>query len=534
MKKFNLSISLQISIFLIIVAFIPVAITMALKTYEKQLLLMMESSNVQQGRLVSAALITNETETIDKDFALAFLKNMNGRFDCRIRILDENGVMIADSSSVSENIVESSNSVSKRMESSQNELLKSPEQSFIYRLFSFPIRIYRKYLKEPVIPYETADFYANKSVFDGDEIKSALDGKYGAVTRISSGGQVSVTLYSAIPVIKNEKICGVVLVNRSTYRILQNLYELRLDLGKIFLRSLIVVILIAVFLAFRISYPLRKLAKQAADCADKKGRIFFTDFTGRKRHDEIGELSRSFTSLIGRLNRRIKFSQAFSSDIAHEFKNPLTAIRTSAELLGSSDLSENEKSELASAIVDEVSHLQTLLNGVRNISKIDAGVTDGDECASVPVNSCANHIIERLKKKYPSVNIEFFSNKDEINLPLPQDYFDRVAENLIDNAMSFGTEVSVSSVLEKDSFCFSVEDNGKGVSEEALSKIFERFYSERDESQNNAFSHTGLGLSIVRAIADSLEGEICVSESEKLGGAKFCFSIPYKFNFLRK
>ncbi|MBP5794291.1 MAG: ATP-binding protein, partial [Spirochaetaceae bacterium] len=137
-------------------------------------------------------------------------------------------------------------------------------------------------------------------------------------------------------------------------------------------------------------------------------------------------------------------------------------------------------------------------------------------------------------KKYPSVNIEFSSNKDEINLPLPQDYFDRVAENLIDNAMSFGTEVSVSSVLGKDYFCFSVEDNGKGVSEEALSKIFERFYSERDESQNNAFSHTGLGLSIVRAIADSLEGEICVSESEKLGGAKFCFSIPYKFNFLRK
>ena len=526
-RNFNLSISLQISIFLIIVAFIPVAIMMALKTYEKQQLLMMESSNVQQGRLVSAALVTNESETIDKDFALDFLKNMNGRFDSRIRILDENGMMIADSSSVSENIADTPASVLKRIESSQEELLKSPEQSFVYRLFSFPIRIYRKYLREPVIPYETADFYANKSVFDGDEIKSALDGKYGAVTRISSGGQVSVTLYSAIPVIKNEKICGVVLVNRSTYKILQNLYELRLDLGKIFLRSLIVVILIAVFLAFRISYPLKKLAKQAAECADKKGRIFFTDFTGKKRHDEIGELSRAFTSLIDRLNRRIKFSQAFSSDIAHEFKNPLTAIRTSAELLGSSDLSENEKSELASAIVDEVSHLQTLLNGVRNISKIDAGIIE-EEHTSVPVNSCAKHIIERLKNKYSSVNIEFSSNKEEINLPLPQDYFDRVAENLIDNAMSFGSKVFVSSVLEDSKFRFAVEDNGRGVNGEQLSKIFERFYSERSETQNNDFSHTGLGLSIVRAIADSLEGEICVSESEKLGGAKFCFAIPIR------
>lgn len=534
MKKFNLSISLQISIFLIIVAFIPVAITMALKTYEKQQLAMMESSNVQQGRLVSAALATDNDESINKDFAAAFLKNMNGRFDSRIRVLDGNGMLVADSSAVSENddtAAEADSdavSNSERYEAKTEETLKPANQSFVYRLFSFPIRVYRRYFKAPAMPYESADFYTGKSVFDGEEVKAALDGKYGAVTRISSGGQVSVTLYSAIPVIKNEKVCGVVLVNRSTYKILQNLYELRLDLGKIFLRSLIVVVLIAVFLAFRISYPLRKLARQASDCADKKGRIFFTDFTGKKRHDEIGELSRSFTSLIGRLNRRIKFSQAFSSDIAHEFKNPLTAIRTSAELLGSSSLSETEKSELASAIADEVSHLQTLLNGVRNISKIDAGTAEGDELAPVPVNSCTNHIIDRLKKKYPAVNVKFESNKDEINLPLPQDYFDRVAENLIDNAMSFGTEIFVSSVLEKDFFCFSVEDNGKGVSGEAAAKIFERFYSERAESQNSDFSHTGLGLSIVKAIADSLEGEVLVSESAKLGGAKFSFSIPLK------
>lgn len=526
-RNLNLSISLQISIFLIIMAFIPVAIMMALKTYEKQQLLMMESSNVQQGRLVSAALITDKNDSINKDFAEAFLRNMNGRFDARIRILDDKGLLLADSSSVSESEKAEETALSSRYAENPESGLKSPEKSFVYRLFSFPIRIYRKYLKEPSVPYESADYYTNRTVFDGDEIKSALKGKYGAVTRISSGGQVSVTLYSAIPVIKNQKVYGVVLVNRSTYKILQNLYELRLDLGKIFLRSLIVVILIAVFLAFRISYPLKKLAKQASECADKKGRIFFTDFTGRKRHDEIGELSRSFTSLIDRLNRRIKFSQAFSSDIAHEFKNPLTAIRTSAELLGSGDLSESEKSELASAIVDEVSHLQTLLNGVRNISKIDAGLIEEQE-NFLPVNACTKHVMERLKKKYPSVNADFLSNKDEINLPLPQDYFDRVAENLIDNAMSFATDVLVSTVYEKNIFTFNVEDNGKGVKKEASEKIFERFYSERAESQNAGFSHTGLGLSIVKAIADSLEGEILLSESEKLGGAKFSFSIPIK------
>ena len=172
MKKFNLSISLQISIFLIIVAFIPVAITMALKTYEKQQLAMMESSNVQQGRLVSAALATEKSDAVDKDFAAAFLKNMNGRFDSRIRVLDGNGMLVADSSAVSENdetadeAASGAASNSVRYEAKTEETLKPANQSFVYRLFSFPIRIYRRYFKAPAMPYESADFYTGKSVFD--------------------------------------------------------------------------------------------------------------------------------------------------------------------------------------------------------------------------------------------------------------------------------------------------------------------------------------------------------------------------------
>ena len=530
-KKINISISLQISIFLIIVAFIPVAIMISLKTYEKQQLSMMENSNVQQGRIVSATLETNQTDKddlIDKTFARDLLNNMDGRFDARIRILDSSGLLIADSSSVEENqdksIGNKTEYTGRALEEPKNVETKEKEP-FVYRLFSYPVRIYRRYFKRPAASYETADYYASRTVFDGEEVQEALKGKYGAVTRISGGGQVCVTLYSAIPVIKNEKVCGVVLVNRSTYKILQNLYDLRLDLGKIFLRSLLVVLIIAVFLAFRIVHPIKLLSKQAVECADKKGRIFFTDFAGKKRRDEIGELSKSFTSLIDRLNKRIKFSQAFSSDIAHEYKNPLTAIRTSAELLGSTELSQKEKTELSNAIIDEVSHLETLLNGVRNISKIDAGIME-EEANTVPVNTCVKHIIKRLENKYPQVHVSFESNQDEISLALPQDYLDRVTENLIDNAMSFGKNVNVSSELGKDFYCLKVQDDGKGVNPEIFEKIFERFYSERKQTQEKDYLHTGLGLSIVKSIADSLEGKITVAKSEALGGAEFSFYIP--------
>ena len=96
-KKLFLSISIQISIFLVIVAFMPVAIMMALNTYEKQQLSMMENSNVQQGRLVSSALSAKDRTSVDVEFAASFMHNMNNRFDSRIRILDKDGTLLLDS-----------------------------------------------------------------------------------------------------------------------------------------------------------------------------------------------------------------------------------------------------------------------------------------------------------------------------------------------------------------------------------------------------------------------------------------------------
>lgn len=539
MKKFRVSISIQISIFLILVAFIPVAVMMALRTYETQLLSMLENSNVQQARLVAAALESYSSlqeSDITEEIATLLLKNMDGNFDSRIRILDKSGKLLADSATV-----DGSYKVKTSIKQT-TETVSSAEQSIIYKIFSLPIRIYRKFFRPPVSDiYDTADYYSHKTIYDGEEILAALQKKYGAITRISTGNQVSVTLYSALPVFAlNQEVCGVVLVNRSTYRILQNLYELRLDLAKIFLKSLVVVAFIALFLFLRISMPLKKLSRQTVQCADKKGRILFTNFIGSKRKDEIGELSRSFSTLIEKLNKKINFSQAFSSDISHEFKNPLTAIRSSAELLENSEISSTDRKELSNAIVEEVEQLQRLITGVRNISKIDAGDDFQEEIKNLPVNFYVSNIVENFQKKYESVTLECNLYANEIFVSLPETYLYRICDNLIGNAVSFGKKVVVSTSLvepvhlkESKFLVLSVEDDGPGIRDDITEKIFQRFYSDRDSSENSVIQdkvHTGLGLSIVKAIVDSLEGDISVTKSENLGGALFKVMIPIRIN----
>ena len=537
--RLRFPISIQISFFLILAVFVPVAAMMMLNTYESQLLTMTENSNVQQARLLSASLsVASEgTDSIRAETAISILSSMDGRFDSRIRILDGTGHLLADSSRIDlpldKTVPDESNTYSRAPSIETSE--KAVEDSFVYRLFSIPVRVYRK-LRPPAAVYSNADYYSSKTIYDGEEIQTALAGRYGAKTRISSGGQVSVTLYSAVPVITDGKVIGVVLVSRSTWRILQNLYELRTDLAKIFLASLAVVLLIAFFLGFRISLPLKKLSKQTSECADKKGRINsekLRQFTGSRRRDEIGDLSRSFKTLIDKLDAKIRYTQAFASDVNHEFKNPLAAIRSSAELLGE-PLNNEERAHFSGAITEEITHLEHLLTEVRNISKIDG--TDAEtDTENIPLNDFINNLASRMRTAFPNTQIDTAVIGRNPVVKMNPEYLERILSNLIENAAGFAQKVQVTMGIKEFSgprrkeLSIFVADNGKGIDESEYEKIFERFYSNRPAAQSNTTAltgHTGLGLSIVKSIVDACEGKITVSRSPTLGGAEFSIQLP--------
>ncbi len=520
MKRLKISISIQILVFTLLVVFLPAGSILLLKTYEKQQLSSLESSLVQQGRIFAASL----SEDFSKENADRILKNMNQRFDARIRILDKSGNLISDSSrSSAEKVSEKSSESHSSEEKTEQKKDETPERSLIYRVLSFPFRMYRKFFRPPAIDvYDSADFYSNKTVYDGREIQAALDGRYGAITRISSGDQISVTLYSAIPVLKDDKVIGAVLVSRSTYKILQNLYELRRDIARIFLWSFLLIIAVTIFFYFRISHPLKKLSKEAQNCTDRQGHLVKEKLTGADRNDEIGELSRSFSSLLKKLADRIRFTESFSADLSHEFKNPLAAIRLSAELMQNENTSE-EAQKKCSAITDEVSHLEMLLGGVRKLSQIDS---DDFEKELIPLDLFLENISKRIQMRYEDKTISCSLHCEKRKIEIDPELLDRMTENLLENAVSFGNKILVESkvisVGKKDFYRISIQDDGPGISKENEKKIFDRFYSTRKNKNN----HSGLGLSLVKAVCENAGGNIQVSKSPVLGGACFTVTLP--------
>ncbi len=197
---------------------------------------------VQQGRILSAAL-GNQGE-IHKEKAEFILNNLEGRTETRLRVVDSEGNLLADTSTlyVPKQSDPSSNWRSNSSENENTEKTVYKEDTFLYRLAIFPVRVYRKIFNAPV-SVENETFYIPSEPLQGKEIQAALEGRYGAVTRLSGGGQISVTLYTAIPVLNRDKVVGAVLSSQSTYRILKDIYEVRLFIVKIFIASLIAALL---------------------------------------------------------------------------------------------------------------------------------------------------------------------------------------------------------------------------------------------------------------------------------------------------
>ena len=523
-KTFKLfsRISIRLLIFNLLLVFIPIAGSLYLKTYENQLLISLENTMVQQGRILSAALSGNEK--LDEEKAKKILLKLNKRTTSRLRIVDKNGTLLADSSVIKLPLKNKNNSwISYR----NKEIVNTKKNGYfnlIYNIFLYPIRICRKLILPPTPVSDPADFYSYNAPILGPEIKSALQGKYGAITRLSAGGQKSLTLYSAIPILYNEEVTGVVLVSQSTYNILKDLYEVRKAILRIFLITIIFAVLISLLLDYTISKPIIRLRNEAKNLLDKKGRLIGY-FQESKRKDEIGDLARSLKELTRRLGSHLTFIESFSADLSHEMKNPIASIQNAIDI-SLSVKNKKEQKRFLEMIKKEAFRMEKLLQGIREITNIDISI-DNEKKEIIDPIIIIGHIIEGYKLRSIKQKIKLETKYSSISLQMAPERFVQIIENLIDNAISFSptnSDIIIIVTKKNNNAEIHIIDNGTGIENKNIDKIFQRFFSYRPEN-NDKNKHTGLGLSIVKSIVEAYNGKIAV-KNRKENGAEFIISLP--------
>lgn len=527
--KFLSKISVRLLLFNVLLVIIPLAFLFYLDIYEKKLLSAQEHAMVQQGRIMSSAL--SGTNSLDRE-AQRILNNLNKRQEARIRIIDRDGIVVADSALIGGGItpvkvVNSTRSYSSEAGYTETATLKkSNDSNFLYSMVRTSLDFIRYFIRGPRDDRGVIEYYSGRNMLEGREVQAALSGRYGATTRISRGGQRSITMYSAIPVESDGRVIGVVLVSQSTYRILQNLYQIRLEILKIFLICLAAACIISFILSRTIAGPLKKLRNQAREITDNRGRIT-SHFKTIRNRDEIGDLNDSLQDLTKKLHSHLLQTEAFASDVSHEFKNPLASIQSATELLRDSE--DTDRSRFINIISQEASRLERLISGVREISVIDVKLNE-EERTSIEPLEILEAVISNFKIKTSHIELKFKIERnfeDEIKIVFAPERFVQVLENIIANAVSFspiGGEISVFINKEADFLLISVCDDGPGIPKENMDKIFNRFFTYR-KNRNAGSRNSGLGLSICEVIIKGYGGSI-IPGNITGRGAEFKILIP--------
>ena len=515
MNQFFRSISLRLLLFNLLLVFLPVAGFLYLDTYEKQLLEAQERAMVQQGRVLAAALSgRGELEARDVDRMLA---RLGRRSEARLRVVDSRGNILADTS--------------RRAPPGQAEPAAAAppanagpvRRSVLYRVGAFFYDLYRRFLPpEPAAEPRAAE---TPGRLDGKEVRAALAGRYGRATRVSPG-QRSVTLSSALPVQSAGRVVGAVVVSQSSYRILQDLYAIRLRIAEVCAVSLLAALILSLFVSATIARPIRRLRDEAEAIVDRQGRLR-RRFRVLRRRDEIGDLARALETLTRRLEEHVRQLETFASDLAHELKNPLASIRASMEMLA--DVGDREeRRRFQRVVLEEVARMEHQLSELAEITRIDARL-EAEEQVAVPLNGLLEQIAERFRLR-ENGRIRFLLTipEDVITVRAAPARLTQAFENVIDNAASFspdGAEVRVLLGRSADGAAVSVSDQGPGIPPSHASKIFDRFFSYRPDGGQRGRRHTGLGLAIVKSIVEGYGGAISATNDPE-GGATFTVRLP--------
>ena len=506
-------IGMRLFAFNLLVLFVPIAGTFYLDVYEDRLLETQERGMVQQARVAAAALAPGGA--LDEARAAASLGALGDHGDARIRIYGRDGNLLADSARFGPQALPRVASYPETAD---------PRRRVLYRIGTYMARLRAWVTGAPSRWFGNARTEpTSPAVAKGPppEVRTALGGRYGAASR-RTPGQRSLTLNSAFPVVQNGQVAGAVVVSQSTYRILQALYDVRLRLFEIVLLSMAVAAVLTRVASSTIVNPIVRLRKTAAALATGRGELA-GEFGRVNRKDEIGDLARSLEELAARLDTHIKLLESVAADVAHEFKNPLAAIRTAAETIAESS-SDEERRRFHGMLLRDVDRLEALVSGVRELAHIDAEVAS-DLRGSVDLAALLRTIVDGRRMVSP-VPIELRAPARPVRVAGSHERLTQVFLNLIENASSFSSPdapIIVTAEVKGRQCLVVVADRGPGIPPSHLPQVFDRFFSYRPGTDRR--EHMGLGLAIAKAVVTGYGGEIA-ARNRPDGGAEFTVALP--------
>lgn len=380
-----------------------------------------------------------------------------------------------------------------------------------------------------------------ETIDPADNARAAFEGARGGdvVTRVTRNSEGSIYFTVATPISIGGDLVGVVAVTSNSQEIDRLVRYEREQILQMFVLAVVLSISLSLMLASTISNPLSDLAAAAEVGRDRDSRrvapsrVRIPDLAARP--DEIGRLSVAMRGMVSALYDRIDANEQFAADVAHEIKNPLASLRSAVGSLRFVKKDEH-RDKLLDVIEHDVRRLDRLVSDISNASRLDSELVKEEEEEFNLLKTLSN-LCQYLSQQAGEKGVDFIIDlpSDPIAIHGLEARLAQVFVNLVTNAISFcedGDAVRVWARRRENRVLIVVEDTGPGIPEQALTKVFKRFYSERPQADFG--KHSGLGLAISKQIVEAHGGVIWAENirptaadptSEPLG-ARFVVGLP--------
>jgi len=382
--------------------------------------------------------------------------------------------------------------------------------------------VYALVMKQP-----TEDFseeLAGRVLLPAREVDGALAGILTVDRRPTPDGR-AVVVSAAHPIWVGDQVRGAVIVEETTNRVLAERNRAFERLFSIVLAALLIGSVALTLYASRLSARIRRLRDEAEAAIDAQGRVRGA-VAATRAGDEIGDLSRSFSSVLSRLAQYASYQQNMASRLSHELRTPIAVVKSSLDNLRLTSLPDDARVYIERA-QEGLNRLTRILTRMTEATRLEQSLGDAErerfDLAKVVVGS-----VDGYRAAYPAKTIEYEALGEEVWIDGAPELIAQMLDKLVANAIEFGTPgapIVVRMARVDLGVQLAVENEGPPLPAAMQGRLFDSMVSVRSDQGGDA-PHLGLGLYIVRLIAEFHRGRAVAANRADGRGVIVAVTLP--------
>lgn len=345
-------------------------------------------------------------------------------------------------------------------------------------------------------------------------------------------GENQTTSYAMVPFFIKESFFGVLLVSQPAMNVETSVNSIVTDLFKAFIIASIVAIIVSYFFATQQVKRINRMRSATKEVAMGN----FDVIVPNRNRDEFDDLAEDFNKMTislkesqDEIERQEERRKQFMADASHEMRTPLTTINGLLEGMQYNAIPENQKEKAIKLMQNETSRLIRLVNENLDYEKIRTNQIT-ILLQKFNATEALSTVVSQLQAKAEASNDQLILQTEEpINVYADYDRFVQVVVNLIQNAIQFTKDGTITVAIKKleKAIEIQISDTGIGMTEDQVKNIWDRYYKADPSRKNTKYGESGLGLSIVQELVRLHNGTIEV-ESELDKGTTFTVVFPDK------